>query len=278
MASLRDSHPEFSILTHDELGWANYTLNGDPEHLPFFVDARVRQAMLFALDRDAMIESMLDGFGVRADGIYPPPSPAYAPERVTTIYDHDPARARILLDEAGWVDADGDSGREQDGVTFRAEILYAQAHELSRQIVTYLQQAWSEIGLDIQPRAIAFPEMQERQASGDFEVTFHGWGGFLDDQGALYRCDALPPHGFNLQRICNPEFDRLNDASLFELDPVKRRELWIEQGNIVNDGAHLGLLFFRTSTYATQPRVKNFVASPYSTSWPLAWIWLEDTD
>lgn len=119
--------------------------------------------------------------------------------------------------------------------------------------------------------------MQERQATEDFRITLHGWGSFGDDDmGSLYRWDAVPPHGFNLQRVCSPEFDRLNDATLVEVDPDKRRELLIAQGNVVNDAAHLGILFFRKGIYAAQPRVRNFFANYYSHLGSLPWLWLDD--
>jgi len=274
---LQDSNPEVVFTIYDEYSWEQYLLNGDPERSPFFTDARVRQAMLYALDRDALIDSMLDGYGTRADGIYPPSSIAYAPERVTTIYDFDPARARSLLDEAGWVDA-GDGGRAKDGVRFRVEILFPDAGELRWQIAAYLQQAWREVGIEVEVTAIAFPILIERLDAGDFEVVIISTSWFGDDQGDLYRCDAFPPKGGNAQRICNPEFDRLNDASLYERDPVKRRELLIAQGNIVNDAATLGLLFFQKGIIASQPRLRNFFANTYSLAGCLPWLWLADDE
>ena len=96
--------------------------------------------------------------------------------------------------------------------------------------------------------------------------------------GLLYRCDAIPPDGFNNARICNPEFDRLNDESIFELDPVKRRELLIAQGNVANDNAHLGLLHFNRNIYASQPRVRNFFANAYQSVWSLPWMWVVDDE
>ncbi|MDQ3655348.1 MAG: ABC transporter substrate-binding protein, partial [Chloroflexota bacterium] len=207
-------------------------------------------------------------------GVYPPPSNAYAPDRVTTIYNHDPDRARSLLDAAGWIDDDGDGVREKDGVTFRTEILYGDAGPYGRQIVTYLQQAWREIGVDVRTKSVPFSVRLERETTGDFEIILLGWAGFRDDLGILYRCDAIPPNGFNIARICNPEFDRLNDESLFELDPDKRRELLIEQGNVVNDSAHLGLLHFTRTVLAAQPRVRNFHANAYQEIWSHPWMWL----
>ncbi len=276
--ALQESRPELSFTSYDDNGWINFTMNGDPELGTFFVDRRVRQAMLYALDRDLLIDVVFSGFGVRADGVYPPPSKAYAPELVSTIYNHDPDRARSLLDEAGWIEGD-DGVREKDGVTFQTEILYPEAGPFSRQIVTYLQQAWREVGVDIQTTATPFAVQIERESTGDFQIDLVGWSWLGDDMGLLYRCDALPPGGFNIARICNPEFDRLNEESLFELDPVKRRELLIAQGNIANDDAHLGLLLFSKTIYGSQPRVRNFFANAYAGGiWSLPWVWIMDTE
>lgn len=97
--------------------------------------------------------------------------------------------------------------------------------------------------------------------------------------GLLYRCDAMPPGGFNFTRICNPVFDRLNDASLFELGPVKRRELLIAQGNIANDDAHLGLLHFGKIIFGSLPRVRKVFANSYGGGiWSLPWKWIMDME
>ncbi|MGI8963656.1 MAG: ABC transporter substrate-binding protein [Thermomicrobiales bacterium] len=274
--ALQESHPEFSYTIYDEMGWIHFEMNGDPDLGAFFVDKRVRQAMLYALDRDLIVEVVMNGFGVRADGIYPPPSHAYAPERVTTIYNHDPDRARSLLDDAGWIEENGI--REKDGLPFRTEILYGEAGAFSSQLVTYMQQAWREIGLDIQTAAIPFPTLIERATRGDFELLLIGFVWSNDDMGLLYRCDALPPNGFNAARICDPEFDRLNDESQFELDPDRRRELLIEQSNVANDNAHLGLLYFTKTVYATQPHIQNFFANSYLGVWSLPRLWIEDAE
>jgi len=276
--ALQQGHPELAYTVHDDMRWTNFTMNGDPELGMFFVDKRVRQAMLYALDRDLIVDVVLNGFGVRADGVYPPPSHVYAPDRVTTIYDYDTARTRSLLDEAGWIANDGDGIRAKDGVTFRTEILYGEAGPFSRQIVTYLQQAWLEIGIDIQSTAIPFQVQLEREEKGDFQVSLLAWHWASDDLGLLYRCDAFPPDGFNIARVCNPEFDRLNDESLFELDPAKRRELLIAQGNVANDNAQLGLLHFNRTIYASQPRVRNFFANAYRSVWSLPWMWIAEDE
>jgi ABC-type transport system substrate-binding protein len=77
-------------------------------------------------------------------------------------------------------------------------------------------------------------------------------------------CIAATPLGFDYSRIYNRELDRLNDAAVFELDSAKRRELLIAQGNVVNDNAHLGLLYFSKAIFATQPRLRNFHVNAFS--------------
>jgi peptide/nickel transport system substrate-binding protein len=272
--ALRETFPEVAITVADENGWTSFTMNGDPQRGLPFADSHVRQAMIYALDRDLIIATLLQGFAVRADGIYPPVLNAYDPERLNTIYDFNPQRARSLLAAAGWVDADADADRvrERDGVPVEVEILFAEEGQNGRQIATYMQQAWRAIGVNAQPASLPFTVIEDRKDTGDFDVVISGWNWFGDDMGHLYRCDAP----FNAQRICDPEFDRLNSASMYELDPARRRELLIDQGNIVHDGAHLGWLYFDQVIYAAQPRVRNFFATTHAFSSSFPWIWLDD--
>jgi hypothetical protein len=65
---------------------------------------------------------------------------------------------------------------------------------------------------------------------------------------------------------------------LYELDPLKRRELLIAQGNVVNDAATLGLLYFSKWILASQPRMRNFFANDYSLAGCLPWLWLADEE
>jgi hypothetical protein len=45
---------------------------------------------------------------------------------------------------------------------------------------------------------------------------------------------------------------------------------------VVNDNAHLGLLYFSKAIFATQPRLRNFHANAFSYMWSLPWLWLAD--
>ena len=73
---------------------------------PILMDVRVRQALAYAIDRHAIVDYLRRGLAGVSTGILPPLSWAYAPD--SFVFPHDPAKARALLDEAGYPDPDGD--------------------------------------------------------------------------------------------------------------------------------------------------------------------------
>lgn len=80
---------------------------------------------MYALDRNLIAQYVYQGITERADGTQPTLSPAYAPDRIDTIYTFDPDKANKLLDDAGW--AHGDDGvRVKEGVRFLFECLYGE--------------------------------------------------------------------------------------------------------------------------------------------------------
>jgi peptide/nickel transport system substrate-binding protein len=91
------------------------------ESLPFFQEAPVRQALLAALDRQAMINEALHGQGFIANGPILPWSWAYNASQETIGYD--PARASALLEASGWVDSDGDGIRDKGGQSLAFSLL-----------------------------------------------------------------------------------------------------------------------------------------------------------
>lgn len=138
--SIREDNPEIVIEAYDTAKFSYLGFNMDPEIAPYFVDIPVRQAMMYALDRDLVAEQVLQGYAVRADGTQTPLSSAYDPDQTTTVYTYDPDMARQLLEEAGWVDEDGDGIREKDGVPFSFEMLFQQGQQEYTQMVAYFQQ------------------------------------------------------------------------------------------------------------------------------------------
>jgi peptide/nickel transport system substrate-binding protein len=274
--SLRESNPELNIVDYDTASFNYFYVNQDPGHSALFTDAAVRQALLYALDRDLIAETVYQGFAIRADGTQPVLSIAYRPDEIRTVYAFDPEKAKSLLEEAGWTDSDGDGVRDKDGVKLSFECFYSEGTATYEQQIPYMQQAWREAGIEMIPVAIPFPTLIDNAIAGNFDMAVAGFTWSIDGgQGEMFRCDSTPPDGFNRMRYCNEEFDRLDDLQLRELDVDKRIGILTDQSNIVNDDAAAGIIVFRKSIMGNAPRVHNFIANGYSTVWSIQYAWVE---
>jgi peptide/nickel transport system substrate-binding protein len=264
---------DFNVVTWDSMAMLALWPNQDAARTPLFIDTRVRQAMLYAIDRQLVAEQIFFGLAVQADGTQHSLSNAYAPDEVNTIYSYDPEKATALLEEAGWVDADGDGIREKDGVKFSFEYLYYQ----DDQLVPYFQESWAAVGLELVASKVPFDSLLDSFFSGQFDIVQVSWGWTNPDgdQGTLYRTDAWYPNGNNMMKYSNPEYDALNDAQLVELDTEARRQLLIDQSNILNDDvAQLILLFLKLSA-ASQLTVRNYFPNGYLSFWGTNKLWID---
>ena len=272
--SIKTSNPE--IVFHDYETWQHIFIAPNlGEKGTIFKDLTVRQALYHALDRELIVEELILGFGVKADGPQPPLSPAYAPDKISTIYEFDTAKSIALLEGAGWVDSDGDGIREKDGVKFSSDMYYVD-NQVNAQLVAYFQQAYAEIGLEITPISEPQPTYLDRLFAGDFQLGLLGvtWIN-MGDQGALYTCAGFPPNGFNISQWCNADYDALQAQQLVELDPAKRIEILVEMSNIINDDIANVILYFTKGVAATQPRLKNAYPNGFGLTWSLQWMWID---
>ena len=273
--SLRQSTPDATYSEYDTTGFNYYIPLQDPAQSTLFVDVPVRQAMLYAIDRQLMAEQIYLGYAIQADGSQPVLSVAYRPDQVNTIYNYDTARASQLLEEAGW--AAGDDGiRAKDGVRFSFECLFPEGVATYEQLLPYLQQAWREVGIEMVPASVPFPSLIDAINSGAFQMGLLGFSWSVDGgQGDMFRCNAVPPAGFNRMRYCNERYDELDLAQALELDPARRVEIVVEASNLINDEAANGILVFSKAITASQPRLHNYLPNGYSEFWSLPFVWVE---
>ncbi|MGC4193063.1 MAG: ABC transporter substrate-binding protein [Thermomicrobiales bacterium] len=271
-----DGSTDVTVATYDDWSWTLFSPQQDPAVAKFCHQKEVRQALMYALDRDGMVEGILAGNATVAEGLQPIPSRAYAPDRLSTHYTYDVEKAKSLLESAGWVDSDGDGIREKDGVKFSTEFYYDSSDPASDQIVAYLQQAWKEIGVDITPTTLAQSALIEQiVGKNDYQLALFGLSWTEEDQGILYRTDSWPDKGgFNVSRYSNPEFDALNDEQLKEFDDAKRMAIIEESNNILNDDVAVGLMYFNKGAVGFQNRVQNYPPNAFGTFWQLPFVWI----
>ena len=138
------------LFSAPQSGYTLIYLNLQNPNVPFFKETSVRQALLYALDRQALIDTVLHGQGLVAHTPILPGTWAYDPDVPT--YTYDPERARQLLDEAGWQDSDGDGVRDRDGEKL-AFILLGDNQQMTEAIAT----AWARIGVQAAAQAVTLP-------------------------------------------------------------------------------------------------------------------------
>jgi len=253
----------------------NFTFYGVNLKKPPFDDVNVRKALLYALDRDALIESIRFGYGVVAVGTMPTLSWAYNPDAIDEKFEFDPDKAKQMLDDAGWT-VGGDGTREKDGQQF-AFSMYTNAGNQDREAyLTALQEFWDQIGVKMTPQLEPFPSLVDRiQNTKDFEAFLIGftWS-TTPDQSIMFSCDAAT-NGYNFAGYCNPEVDDLLQQARTEMDRQKRIDLYTEFQNKVLADLPIAILDFPRGISGLNKRVHNVFPNSVNQRFnPETW-WIE---
>ncbi|MGI8404776.1 MAG: ABC transporter substrate-binding protein [Thermomicrobiales bacterium] len=270
--SLAKSNPEIVLTSYDTHQFTFFAVNQDESKLTLFTDVKVRQALMYGIDRDLIAETIFGGYAVRADGTQPVLSVAYRPNEITTIYTFQPDKAKALLAAAGWADTDGDGIVEKDGVKFSFTCDYHEGVASYEQLIAYLQDAWKEIGIEMIPSSYPVPTAIERIMTGNYQMSLLALEWSTDpDQGMLF----LTGSPLNIMHYSNPRFDELDGQQNAELNLKKRIALLMEQTNIVNDDAAAGILVFGKSIVGSSPRLHNYFANGFGGQvWSMPYVWV----
>ncbi|MBB6098100.1 peptide/nickel transport system substrate-binding protein [Deinobacterium chartae] len=132
------------VTTFDSLGYQIFAWN---LRLPMFQDLRVREAMMHAVDRKKMAQTVSPGLGY-VDDLYVPKGLEWVPRPSVKFREYDPARAKALLAEAGWK-PNKDGILEKDGKPFEFKILVDKGDVQREQMGLILQQYFSALGMKV---------------------------------------------------------------------------------------------------------------------------------
>jgi peptide/nickel transport system substrate-binding protein len=138
-----------------------------PETTPFFQEPQVRRAMLIGLDRQAIIDTSLNGQGIVANGPVLPWSWAYDHSQERMDFDSD--LARTLLDESGWIDSNGDGIRDQEGIPFTFSLLTGE-EPAKIDMANTISDQWQQLGISATVK-IAGATLGEQLANHTFDAA-----------------------------------------------------------------------------------------------------------
>jgi peptide/nickel transport system substrate-binding protein len=230
----------------DYIGW-------NPSAHPAFSDPQVRQALSAAIDRTALIAALdMVGYAEPAYGPYGSLFPALATEApVTPAYD--PGRAVRLLDEAGWVDADGDGVRERDGRPLDFELATTAGNERRESAVQIVQQSLAEVGVQANLRFEELGALVGRAINREYEAVLLGWQVGLDPDISMFWRDPESP--FNLVGYADPRTQALIDSAQAQTTYEAALPYWRQAANGVAADYPYAFLWFFDFPVAVGPRL-----------------------
>lgn len=250
---------------------------------PFFTDLRVRQAFAHAVDRDAIAE--LYGIsGIATTNLLVEPPDLQSPN-TQDLYPFDLERAAMLLDEAGWLDTDGDGVRDKDGV--RMSVLFLTSINPVRQgAQEIVRDALESIGVDVELKSVDssiflgppgestntrrqfYADLEEFAFSNKTPDPTAYLAGWTCDQAAQEENNWSKP---NWARYCNPEFDALFERALTEMDPDVRSDLFIQMNDLLVEDVALIPLIHLAQLAAARSNVEGVAITPWdANTWNIA--------
>ncbi len=244
---------------------------------PFFKDKRVRQALAHSIPREKI--TMLYGHAAAPttnDLVAPP---GYNSPNTVRLYPFDLKRAAGLLDQSGWTDSDGDGIRDKDGE--KMHILFqTSVNPIRQQTQRIVKETLKSIGIEVELKvvdaSIFFPPdpanpNNAQHFLADLQEYYTGANtpavrGYMKK----WTCDQIPQQSNNWAftnngRWCNPEYDKLYKRTASEMDPEKRRDLFIRMNDILIEDVAIIPLVRRSVLSATSNTLTGIDFTPWDT-------------
>jgi peptide/nickel transport system substrate-binding protein len=212
-------------------------------------DVRVRQALQYALDKDAIIQVSTHGIGTKIKSFIPSATPLVVGDK--PLFDYDPAKAKQLLTEAGY----------PDGFNMSCILLANSSDEQTN--LTLVQQMWAAVGVKMTIETLDNASRNARYNGEDFQCRVQFWTNDIADPSEIASYVAYNPNvhalhsGYN-----NDELNKLYEASLTESDPEKRAEMYKKIQEIYNPTGPMIYLYETPYPVAFNTKAKGFVQTP----------------
>ena len=254
--------PGVTVHRVDGNGYEHVTLN--QRAFPAFADVRVRQALNHAVDRDLIVKAILEGLAPVTGGPVQPVSWAHNPN--IRRYAFDPARAKALLDEAGWKDANGDGVRDKDGQKLSFTMITQAGFAVRENVAQVLQRQFKDVGVDAAVQLHDGTSISKLWFEGKFHAMLHWWQLPADPELTLFFAkDRMPPAGRNINYVSDDQLTSLVYAADRTVDQTARAKILAEAQARIADLAIEIPLYGVTKLDAVPARLKGFTGNPTNT-------------
>ena len=249
---------------------------------PFFSDPQVRQAFNLAIDRDTIATQLYGPTGKATANFLVAPAPY---QSSNTSYTFDLEKAAELLDQAGWQDTNDDGVRDKNGIEMNV-LFQTSVNSLRQKTQEIIKQSLESIGIDVELKNIdasiyfsSDPASTETVARFYADLQMFMTGNTNPDPGSYmktYTCDEITQKANNwskdnYSRYCNPDYDLLWEQATKELDPQKRRQLFIQMNDLLVNEAIVLPLVHRAETDAVSNQLTGVDLTPWDLhTWNIA--------
>ena len=174
-------------------------------------------------------------------------------------FTHDPAKARALLEEAGYKDPDGDGPEPRLRLSLKVS-----TNEFIRLQAAVIQQDLKHVGIELDVRSYEFATLYADVLKGNFQLFTLQWVGVSDPDmlRRVFHSRQMPPNGFNRGYYENPEVDRLIDAAMVATNDVDRRRLYSEAQRVVAEDAPYISLWYKTNVAVSRTQIEGVKLTP----------------
>jgi len=246
----------------------NWSYMGYNLRQPLLQDVRVRQALAYAVDRNTIIDRVMYGLAQPTYSAYGPTCWCYNPE--VPHRDYDPARARQLLDEAGFRPG-ADGIREKDGQRLNLRLLYGPNNSKVRErIATIVQDSFKQIGVGVEITGLEWAAYLQTLKSPPFnswDLTVGGWQATIDPHWMYQIWSAENIPDLNAGAYRNPEVEALFQKGVREFDEGARKKIYGEIQTILTDEQPYIFLFMDKSYTGVNNRIGGVKPSPLGLGW-----------
>lgn len=225
---------------------------------PFFKDRRVRLAMTHIVDRELICKSLLKVPEARVPtgNFY-----IFGPQYDTSIepWPYDPERAKELLDEAGWVDTDGDGIRDKDGVAFKFHYMIGNI-PLHEQIGKLLKDEAAKVGIEVILDPYEWSVFIQRLQDREFDAVNLAWhGGLAQDPYQIWHSSQIGKRGSNYVGFDNSEADAIIEEARGTLDDDKRNRMYHRFHRILHIEQPYTFIYTRPEQRFLDKRFENVI-------------------
>jgi peptide/nickel transport system substrate-binding protein len=234
-------------------------------------DVRVRQALVLGLDRATIVRD--DTYGTAQLAVADLAPYYWAFDSTLHPAPYDPARAKMLLDAAGW-HLGPDGVRVRDGKRLSLLLVYGLGSQSVRTITAQAQQMYRELGIEVELKGFDYATLYAAAESGGilnggkFDLAMYAWvSGSDPDDSSQWTCGMIPPAGNNVTRYCSPEMEAAQRLALSTFDQATRKRAYAQVERLLLRDAPAAFMYYQNLRYAHAAGLENFMPNGISEGW-----------